>query len=450
MMIPLTAGPAQVAGPDSVRAYSPADLRAFTAHLPDTFDPATIKPAWQAYACWVVSAVVIRRYLDRGSDEETYVPLHHEYVEGHVPKKVRKDLLAELVKNGVLECDGIYYFGSPAGQAAGRHVPGQRGKCLCYRLGAAHRQSGIRPLTLTHHELLRKMNRFNQQERDTITDPVHCALRDWHDRVEVLPDAPYGEHPLLDRMIDGERRFSVCTQGRVHTNVANLPRQYRKFLRVAGQELMSCDISTSQPLLLAILLQKMEKEHKSKRGTNHSAVYAPSSHRSLSAFLRDCLGGTVYDRVADLTGYTRDDVKSMFLAVVYGHPNDMHTRVGRAIRSLYPAVFDAVVEMNFMLGHGELPRRLQTLESGVMIRRVAARLLREHPEMPLLTVHDCIVAPEGYEAVVAATIAEEWMAEFGVLPGIKTTSFTAPQERRVAKRRRRASKWRPQPLAQAS
>lgn len=429
--------------PSTESGLSPAALLAFTAHLPETFDPAVITPAWRAYACWVVSAVVIRRYLDRGSDEETFVPLSSSYVEKHIPKKVRKLLLDELVEKGVLECDGIYYFGDPAGRTTGQYAPGPRGKCLCYRLGATHRQSGIRPFTVTHHELLRKMNQLNEQEREAIKDSVHRTLRNWHDRVEVLPDAPYGEHPLLDRMIDGERRFTVCAQGRVHTNVANLPRQYRQYIRVAGQELMSCDISTSQPLLLAILLQNREREKenqkKKKKGTNHSAVYEPSSCLHLSDYLRDCLSGTVYDRVADLTGYSRDDVKSMFLAVIYGHPDHTDTKVGRAIRALYPAVFDAVVEMNFALGHGELPRRLQALESGVMIRRVAARLIREYPEMPLLTVHDCIVAPEGYEAVVAATIAEEWLAEFGVSPGIKTSSFTSPQERRACKRRSRPS-----------
>ena len=49
----------------------------------------------------------------------------------------------------------------------------------------------------------------------------------------------------------------------------------------------------------------------------------------------------MYDVIAKQTGLSREDVKPMFLAVIYGHPRDMHTKVGEAIRAAYPAVFDA-------------------------------------------------------------------------------------------------------------
>src|SRR5262245_27884723 len=117
---------------------APTSPRVFIAHLPETFDPSVTKPAWEAYACWVVSAVVFRRYVDQDADENTFVPLHHKYVEGHIPKKVRKPLLDDLVKGGVLECDGTFYFGQKDGRKNGRHLPGPPGKSYCYRLGEAH------------------------------------------------------------------------------------------------------------------------------------------------------------------------------------------------------------------------------------------------------------------------------------------------------------------------
>lgn len=405
----------------------------YCAHLPETLDLTTAtRPAWTAYAAWVVSAVVVRGFIDR-TGPETYVPLDHRYIEGHVPRKVRRRLMGDLLDAGVLECDGMYYFGDRAGKKAGRHVRGGPGKCLCYRLGAHHRMAKIQPHHITHTELLRKVNRFRQQERDAIKDPVHLALRAWHDRVEVLPDAPAGEHPLLDRLIDGERRFSVCPQGRVHTNVANLPRQYRQFIRLAGREVMSCDISTSQPLLLAVLLTEA---HQKGGGPNRQAVCVPSSDTSLSDYLRDCLDGSVYDRLAGLTGYSRDDVKALFLAVVYGRPEHMDTKVGRAVRALYSGVFDAVTTLNYRLGSGGLPRLMQQQESRVMIGRVAARLLREAPDMPLLTVHDSVLVPAEFVPMVQTVIAEEWEAEFGVVPRLKVSSFTAPQEVRPQRKRR--------------
>lgn len=284
---------------------------------------------------------------------------------------------------------------------------------------------------------MRKLKTAWAAERDEVTDPVHLALRDWHDLVEVGADAPRGAHPLLDRMLDGERRFTVCGQGRVHTNVANLPAQYRQYIRLNGRELESVDISTSQPLLLALLLRNQAEGG----ADNHpQAVCDTCCDSGLSDYLAHCLDGSVYDRLATGTGYTRDEVKPLFLAVIYGRPGDMDTKVGQAIRKLYPAVFDAVLDLNYRLGHGGLPRLMQTLESRVMIGRVAARLVRERPEMPLLTVHDSVLAPAEFVPVVQSTIAEEWAAEFGVVPRTKASAFTAPQAARPQRKRRRRAK----------
>ncbi|MBA4189487.1 MAG: hypothetical protein C0467_15980 [Planctomycetaceae bacterium] len=413
----------------------------FKAHLPESFNLSVVSPAWAAYACWVVSAVVIRRFIDREADSSTFVPLDSRYIDGHIPAKVRRPLLDQLLEARVLECDNLFYFN--------RYFDGGPGKCLCYRLGEGHRDSNIYARDITHPELLRKIARFADKERDAITDPIHLALRRWHDQVEVLPTAPHGEHPLLDNLIDGERRFTVCAQGRVHTNVANLPRQYRQFLRLDKQELFSCDVSTSQPLLLGLLLQKNKETRGECRGRvgrgergSHEAVFNPYSDSSLNVFLEDCLSGTVYDRIATATGYLRDDVKSMFLAVIYGHPDHMHTKVGLAIRDLYPDVFNAVVELNYELGHGGLPKLMQKQESRVMIGRVAARLIRDYPAMPLLTVHDSVLVPEEFAAAATNVIREEWIAEFGVEPGVKTSGFMAPQ----SPREKRSRRPRPQTL----
>lgn len=425
------------------RRVSPADdLSVFTAHLPATFDPTrATRPEWAAYAAWVVSAVVFRRFTDKDADEETFVPLAHRYVNRHIPKKVRRPLLDDLVRAGVLECDDVYYFNHRPGRRSGRPTRGGTGKCRCYRLGAAHRGAAIRPHPVAHPELLRKVNAERRRERAALADPVHLALRAWHDRVEVLPAAPAGEHPLLDAMIAGERRFTVCDQGRVHTNVANVPRQYRQYLRLDGQELVACDIATSQPLLLGILLRRpgaCGHPHTHIHPRPHpQALYAPCSDAGLTDYLRDCLDGSLYDRLASETGYARDDVKSLFLAVVYGDPRDMHTVVGEAVRRLYPVVFAAVTDLAYELGHGGLAREMQRLESGVMIGRVARRVVRERPELPVLTVHDSIVVPAGAVAYVRGIIADEWQAAFGVVPRVKISEFTAPQLPREKAPRRR-------------
>ena len=144
----------------------------------------------------------------------------------------------------------------------------------------------------------------------------------------------------------------------------------------------------------------------------------------------------MYDKIAAVTGYTRNEVKPLFLAVIYGDPQNMHTKVGEAICELYPAVFDAVIDRAYTLGHGGLPRLMQRIESDIMILKVAARLMSEEPRMPLLTVHDSIVVPPDYVELAQRAIAEEWQAEFGLKPRTKVTMFTASQEPRTSAEKR--------------
>jgi hypothetical protein len=406
--------------------------RPFRAYLPESLRLEEVTcPGHADYARWVVSTVVFRRFVDRAAGPSGFVPLDSRYAKRHIPAKVFAPLMADLTRDGrVLECDDVYYFGP------GADGPG---KCRCYRLGAAYRDDPVRGHDVFHRELLRKLEIVRAEERAAVTDPTHLALRAWHDRVTIAGDAPYGAHPLLDRMMDGERRFTVCPQGRVHTNVANLPVQFRQYVRLDDWELKVVDVAASQPNILSNALKQLADTTEDEP----NPLLYRSSNLSLTDFHNDCRSGAVYDVLAGEAGLTRDEVKPLFLAVVYGHPADMDTRVGRALRAVYPGVYAAVAGLNRGLGRGGLPRRMQALESRVMIGRVAARLVQERPEMPLLTVHDSVVAPAESIGYVRGVIEQEWEAEFGDPPRTKTSSFTAPQEARVhGPKRRGRSAWK--------
>jgi hypothetical protein len=426
--------PPRACGAKTLRA---PDRVSILAHVPVSLDLSSVlRLQLHAYALWTVSAVVIRRFTRRVTATE-FVPLAVEYVLKHLPRKVYKEVLDALVGHDVLECDG----------RAWHRTPGVHGKCRYYRLGPKYRGEPIRAVRLTHAELMRKMNRYTREERDAITDPVHRRLRDWHDRVEVLPSAPCGAHPLLDRMIDGERRFCVCPMGRCHTNITNLPREYRQYVRLAGHELASVDVSAAQPILLGLYVgdagarsgprepavrgsastQRTSRNRPAEGGT--LLVY-PSSNHNLTNYLADCLSGSLYEKLSDLTGYPRDVVKRRFLAVVYGEERHMNTKVGESFHRLYPTVFDAVIEANYRLGHGGLPCEMQRLESRVMIGGVAARFLRENLSTPVLTLHDCLLVPPSHTKVAEEIIRSEWQSSFGVAPRLKVTMFTDPQEPR--------------------
>lgn len=349
------------------------------------------------YARLIVSSVIRWRWTHSHDDPKSWSPISSTHANKCVPPKKRKRILDQLVDSGVLECDGSYFFRTRAEvMRATSDNPGAAvGKCLYYRLGKRYRNAEVRHLNLLHPEIYRKVSVARDNQRASVTDPVHVALRKWSDAIEFLPDMPRDNKKLAisHTLLAGQRWFTICPQGRVHTPATSLPKVCRPYLRLAGREMWSVDVSAAQPLILAQLCMRREASRPHPQQpegkdqtppTPQEALCSLSSDGGLSDFVRDCTSGVLYDRVMwniPSQPYTRDVVKKRFLAVVYANDyRSMGTKVGKAVQSLYPAVYDTVLQTCRELGPGGLPRLMQREESRLMIHGVAARLLRERPE----------------------------------------------------------------------
>lgn len=421
----------------------------YSAYLPETLDlDRVVDRAHREYAAWVVSTIVFRRYVDRTVDETTFVPLYSGFIEEFVPRHVRKPMLDKLKENGVLDCDEKKVFGKYVHPSLIPWTPlgknGHRGKCYGYRLGEAYRGARIGVRKVTHPELMKNVTAAWKRDWDAITNPTHIALREWHRQVELLPSAPRGEHPFLDVMLDRERRFTVCPYGRVHTNVTNLPRQYRQYLRLAGQELVSVDVTSAQPLLLARFLRDYRQKGEGRgRSENTKPIWGYYWYRVLNDLQEDCRTGEVYHRLVELTGKTRGKVKKRFLTLLYDQPRAFGDKFAQAVWQLYPGLKERIEDIYYSRGHGWIAREMQRRESRVMIERVAGRLVHERPAMPLLTVHDCVAVPEQDVEYTTQVILDEWAAEYGLVPTLKESPFMKPQEprQRDPNRKRRKKRW---------
>ena len=102
--------------------------------------------------------------------------------------------------------------------------------------------------------------------------------------------------------------------------------------------------------------------------------------------------------------------------------------VGRKILSDFPEVAEVINAMktkNCLVGIDPRPHRyvacmLQLYESTVMIYRVCGRIMRERPETPIWTIHDCLLTTEPHKGYVHRIICEEF-AGVGISPSIKET-----------------------------
>jgi hypothetical protein len=111
------------------------------------------------------------------------------------------------------------------------------------------------------------------------------------------------------------------------------------------------------------------------------------------------VSGRLYERLMELTCLPRDVVKLAFLRDVLAKRGRYPSAVETAFRRSFPDVYGYIRAVNRQ-NHGELIRRLQRLESWLVIENVAPRLVGR---VPVVTLHDAIYSTlHSLEAVEAA------------------------------------------------
>jgi hypothetical protein len=423
---------------------SPSGRRnAIRCYLPQNYDPDSIPERWRDYSAWVVGRIYRDCQFRASADGlDSFTPLWSVRLKETLPRKEYCAILKDLIDRGIIEENKSYCAGR------GSH----RGWSKSYRLSRPLRDAPHQSHWLTHPELVRKLHR--QRERDDRKydgNEVYRHLRANVQCLEVAPGSPTKESFSLNYIADRESYYTVCGQGRVHTPLTNMGRRFRKYLRAGGLPLVQTDIVNSQPLLLGLTLLRSEAllndpgfreysamtreqwqitgtaEQKGETNTNPDVgIYSytrPSDRNGdIQRYVECCRVGQIYERLQDLTGYTRDRVKSLYMAVIYGHPNDGDTVVGRAVRQLFPGCWNAIVGLKGD-NHPALAKLMQTVESYVVIGRVCRRILEEYPTAPLLTLHDSLVTTPEYIGRFECILLEEFKIVFDVEPLTKQKLF---------------------------
>jgi hypothetical protein len=70
-------------------------------------------------------------------------------------------------------------------------------------------------------------------------------------------------------------------------------------------------------------------------------------------------------------------------------------------------------------GYKNAARTLQQIEAEIMIGGVVGRLMVEHPDVPVLTVHDSVITTETNVELVKQILVEEWQ-KYGITPTLST------------------------------
>jgi hypothetical protein len=242
------------------------------------------------------------------------------------------------------------------------------------------------------------------------------------------------------------------TCGRVHTSLTSLKREFRYMIRYNGERLVSLDIKSYQPILLGkvfdykfwnedmaeFVIKNNSEIYKNCKNTNGYTmdnkfilyyIFIMCSHFSsikkaeddAKIYLDSVLEGDIYSEMveminsnklmAELNPIDRDAAKILFYRLIFG-PNNAHLYINdipfklfyNSFRKKYPKLYRAISKLkegnNKARDYAVLAKLLQRIESDLIISNVCKLIMMERPDLPIFTIHDCIVTTEGNESYV--------------------------------------------------
>ena len=197
--------------------------------------------------------------------------------------------------------------------------------------------------------------------------------------------------------------FHFDTYGRMHTNFTILRSFIRKnCLLIDGEETAEIDIKNSQPFFLCKLISDIESN------------WVKGSE--FDFFKQLTLNGTFYEFLMNsIETNDRKFVKEMTYKVLFGR-NTLKSKHDKIFSELFPKIYNFIKLYKKDLGdYRALSYDLQRAESKFIFNTVIKRIMLEHPQIKMITVHDSIVFPAKWKNEILKIFEEERNSEFNLI-----------------------------------
>lgn len=261
------------------------------------------------------------------------------------------------------------------------------------------------------------------QSIDGLTFDYSAAIK----FVASLPDGERKDHRknVIGLFLVGETEWTTDKQGRNYTLMVSVPRNLRQFFSYGNQPLWVVDISSSQPLLHALLYPDDCDEKKKYLSIVEEGRFWE--------FMNDANGGTVDlddpDDRAELKSQVFQEVFYSYSESQSGTPKPFAT----VFRREFPVLWSEITSTKRTVGpkqSGPLAKAMQTTEAEAVADAILT--LKDKP-YPLISIHDAIVTTEDGVADVQRSIKESF-APVGLNPplSVKRLTFTPTELQKVA------------------
>ena len=211
------------------------------------------------------------------------------------------------------------------------------------------------------------------------------------------------ERSIFGRVDKFSRRF--------HSNLTQLKKELRQYLRVDGEKLCQIDIKCCQPLLIGLLAKQAGFEDE--------------------RYLRIC-EADLYQFLAEKLGLSRKSVKTHFAQKALFSSNRSICQTSKVMlffKKEFPKIFEFMKQAKSRpktkdnpKPHNHLAYLAQSAEVDFVIHTVCERLRKERPEMFLATIHDSLVMLRTDAEYVKMVMSEEF-AHLNLNPNLQVENY---------------------------
>ena len=212
------------------------------------------------------------------------------------------------------------------------------------------------------------------------------------------------------RILNGNITYSVDdTSGRFHSNITNMKKELRQFLRVNGEPLVNIDIKNSQPFLSTILLTNPKKV---AHFTNNSAfsvllqTLKVSNNEDVKKYISLVVSGQIYEYLMikfEDNGLIldRSETKLQMLRIMFARNRSPKNETNKKARQIFINEFPTVHKTFSKIRGTKTGDKftnfkrfsilLQTIESHLLLKVILKRIKTEMPDTITITIYDSIM-----------------------------------------------------------
>jgi hypothetical protein len=351
---------------------------------------------------YIINTIRHSQIFDFTYTSESYIRLLSDLLGETISKQQTPIILKNLIKNNIIECDGVY-------------IPGR--KALGYRVSAHYLAQKWHYTDVTDAELVEKILGIKEKHANDIRSKGmgYVTAAYWAKEIVInkrnalfyinnkknnFSDDQKAHFKISIDSVINKAFFTSCSKtNRMYHNLCCIKGGLRQHCTIDGQELFEIDITSSQPVFLGLLMRR-------NKNVNQDEV---------EKYIEVVCSGMFYEFIAKNAGLKinlkdkkiRSDFKQKFFTgCLYDVAREKLSKMELVFGKAFPTILAECRRIK-QVDHCVLSQKLQKMEAKFIYHCVEI-CAKSIGNVPLTTIHDAIVSTEENIFMVEQIVIDEF------------------------------------------